>query len=106
MIGGLSKDRAGCSPTYYGPGYCVGINVVGLRRAGYTSEERLELKKAYRRLYRTPGTWNDAVSDVAAMMKMCDAGLRLLEFLQAPSNPRLPRAARSTQHGRGCRRRT
>ncbi len=86
MIGGLSKIVQDTLPyfMYDGPGYCVGINVVGLRRAGYTSEERLELKQAYRRLYRTPGTWNDAVRDVAATMKT-RAGLRLLEFLQAPS---------------------
>jgi len=35
-----------------GNGIC-GLNVVGLRRAGFTSEQRLELKKLYHALFRS-----------------------------------------------------
>lgn len=33
-------------------GHVVGINVVGLKRAGFSSEERGEIKEAYRLMYR------------------------------------------------------
>jgi UDP-N-acetylglucosamine acyltransferase len=86
MVGGLTYIRQDAPPffMYDESGYCAGINAVGLRRAGFSSEERAELKIAYRRLYRTPGTWTDAVADVA-MTVTTNAGKRLVEFLQAPS---------------------
>ena len=38
-----------------------GLNIIGLRRAGYSSEDRLELKRAYHALFRIPGTFKDRV---------------------------------------------
>ena len=86
MVGGLTCIVQDAPPffLYHESGYCAGINAVGLRRAGFSSEERAELKVAYRRLYRTPGTWTDAVTDLA-MTVTTAAGKRLVEFLQAPS---------------------
>jgi UDP-N-acetylglucosamine acyltransferase len=86
MIGGLSKITQDILPffTYDGPGVAVGVNVVGQRRAGLTSAERAELKLAYRRLYRTPGSLPVAVADLSARLST-PAALRLLEFLQTPS---------------------
>lgn len=86
MVGGLTYVRQDAPPffMYDESGYCAGINAVGLRRAGFTPEERAELKVAYRRLYRTPGTWTDAVTDLALTIRH-PAGRRLIEFLQAPS---------------------
>ena len=37
----------------YGTNLVAGINAVGLKRAGMTSEKRLEIKKAYNLLYRS-----------------------------------------------------
>ncbi len=37
----------------------VGLNVVGLRRAGFSSEEILQLKKAYRVIYRSGLRWEE-----------------------------------------------
>uniref|UniRef100_A0A7C2JYW1 Acyl-ACP--UDP-N-acetylglucosamine O-acyltransferase n=1 Tax=Schlesneria paludicola TaxID=360056 RepID=A0A7C2JYW1_9PLAN len=86
MIGGLSKITQDVLPffTYDGPGVAVGVNVVGQRRAGLCSAERAELKAAYRRIYRMPGSLPAAVADLADRL-VTPAGLRLLEFLQAPS---------------------
>lgn len=86
MVGGLTYVRQDAPPffMYDESGYCAGINAVGLRRAGFSPSERAELKVAYRRLYRTPGTWTDAVADLALMMTTVP-GKRLVEFLQAPS---------------------
>ncbi|MEI9960980.1 MAG: hypothetical protein WDM76_07555 [Limisphaerales bacterium] len=38
------------------------INVVGLRRAGFTAEQRLELKKLYHALFRDGKNLSDAVA--------------------------------------------
>jgi len=39
-----------------------GLNTIGLRRAGFNEEERLELKKLYRVLFREGNTVKDAVA--------------------------------------------
>lgn len=54
MQGGtpISKDLPPFAVAYSVNLLC-GLNIVGLRRAGLTPEERLELKKAYRMLFRS-----------------------------------------------------
>lgn len=54
MQGGsaVSKDLPPFCVARGGNGIC-GLNVVGLRRAGFTSEQRLELKKLYHALFRS-----------------------------------------------------
>lgn len=56
----LSKD---VPPFTLGRGYSVlyGLNTVGLRRAGFTSEQRLELKKLYHHLFRGTGLMRERV---------------------------------------------
>jgi UDP-N-acetylglucosamine acyltransferase len=39
--------------------YVVGLNQIGLRRAGHTSETVLQLKAAYRLIYRSGLRWNE-----------------------------------------------
>lgn len=46
--------------------YVVGLNQVGLRRAGYTSEQVAVLKAAYRVLYRSGLRWVDALAKLEA----------------------------------------
>ena len=86
MIGGLAKITQDVPPflMFDGPGQCVGVNVIGLRRAGMTAEQREEIKQSYRLLYRTAGTWSNAVARVAELVTS-PPGLRLLEFLKTPS---------------------
>jgi UDP-N-acetylglucosamine acyltransferase len=48
MIGGLSRQ-------------VVGLNKVGLRRNGYTPEQILQLKAAYRVIYREGRRWSDVL---------------------------------------------
>ena len=67
-----------------GPAGVVGINVVGLRRAGLSSAERLELRECHRILYRGEPYFSQAVERVAQMVRT-DPGRRLVEFLRAPS---------------------
>ena len=43
-------------------GGVVGLNLVGIRRAGYTSDDITQLKAAYRVIYRSGLTWNEVLS--------------------------------------------
>jgi UDP-N-acetylglucosamine acyltransferase len=54
MQGGsaISKDLPPFTIARGGNGIC-GLNTLGLRRAGYSAEQRLELKKVYHALFRT-----------------------------------------------------
>ena len=63
----------------------VGVNLVGLRRAGMSREERQELRKAYKTLFRTDRPFKDVVAEVVETMQT-EPGRRLAEFLKAPSN--------------------
>ena len=51
---GISKDLPPFSIARGDNGLC-GLNIVGLRRAGVSAEERLELKQLYHRLFRGTG---------------------------------------------------
>lgn len=44
----------------------VGLNLIGLRRAGFTDAELLQLKEAYRIVYRSGLTWSQTLSQLAA----------------------------------------
>jgi UDP-N-acetylglucosamine acyltransferase len=65
-------------------GLCAGINIVGLRRAGFTSEQRRDVQHAFRTLYHYGMTFRKAVEELARTVTT-DAGRRILEFVQAPS---------------------
>ena len=60
----------------------TGLNVVGLRRAGVTSEERLELKQVYHALFRRQGSLKDALARAAEEFQGARARV-LIEFVRA-----------------------
>ena len=57
-----------------------GLNVVGLRRAGFTSEQRLELKRVYRRLFRSGKNLRAAIEEVRKTSTSPEVGI-LLGFI-------------------------
>jgi UDP-N-acetylglucosamine acyltransferase len=67
MQGGaaISMDLPPFTVAAEGNGMC-GLNVIGLRRAGFTAEERLELKRLYRALFRSGQNLRAAVAAVQA----------------------------------------
>jgi UDP-N-acetylglucosamine acyltransferase len=78
MIGGNSKVVQDCLPfmTIDGaPGRAHGLNVVGLRRAGFKSSEVQKLKEAYRILLRSGLALEQALS------RMSDLGDPLVDHL-------------------------
>lgn len=59
---GISKDLPPFTIARGNNGIC-GLNVVGLRRAGFAPEQRLELKKLYHALFRSGQNFRQAVAD-------------------------------------------
>ncbi len=86
MIGGLTMVTQDVPPYFMldNRGLCVGINRVGLRRAGLSREECEEAKAAYRVLCRMPGGLSQAIPKLEAMVRT-STGRTILEFLAAPS---------------------
>ena len=75
-------------------GRCAGVNAVGLRRANYDVQQRQDIKRAYRILYRSGHLFRKAI-DVLADEVTTDAGVRLVEFLRAPSRRGIAPGSRS-----------
>lgn len=73
-----------------GPTGLVGPNVVGLRRASFTSDERAELRACYHVLFRSGKHFPVALAEAEDMVRT-DPGRRLLEFLRTPSKRGLAR---------------
>ncbi len=57
-----------------------GLNIVGLRRAGYTAEQRLELKRLYHALFRSGQNMRAALAE-AQKNFTSDTARTLLEFI-------------------------
>lgn len=81
MQGGaaVSKDVPPFTIAHGVNGIC-GLNVVGLRRAGLTPDQRLELKRLYRALFRSGQNLRPAV-EAAQKTFMTEAAKTLLEFI-------------------------
>lgn len=85
MISGGSRILQDVPPFMMcGPAGVFQTNVVGLRRAGFTREERLEIRLAYKTLYRSGLPFREAIAQVVAMVKTAP-GRRLAAFLQIPA---------------------
>ena len=81
MQGGsaISKDLPPFTVAYDLNSIC-GLNVVGLRRAGFTGEQRLELKRLYRALFRSGKNLRPAVAEARTTFASQFA-LTMLEFI-------------------------
>lgn len=68
MIGGTARVTKDVLPYVTIDGasnFVVGLNTIGLRRGGMSSSELLELKKAYRVIYRSCLAWREVLSTLA-----------------------------------------
>ena len=84
MQGGaaISKDLPPYTIAAHGLNGICGLNTVGLRRAGYTSEQRQALKGLYRRLF-LDGKNITEVAEAALMDSPDERARTLLEFIAA-----------------------
>jgi UDP-N-acetylglucosamine acyltransferase len=65
-----------------GPNGICGLNAIGLRRAGLSPDERLDLKKLYHRLFRSGKNLSDAVAKARQEFTSAPAKV-LLDFVAA-----------------------
>lgn len=90
-IGEMVMFRGGMSTTMHVPPYvilgmgnCVaGLNVVGLRRAGFSSAEREQIKEAYRAVYRTRGgrPLKDTIAELKSRTDWAPPAQRFVDFI-------------------------
>ena len=89
-VGALSLMQGGAAISKDLPPFCIargnnglcGLNSVGLRRAGFTSEQRLELKKLYHLLFRSGQKLRLALN-AASMEFTSEPARQMIEFVAA-----------------------
>ena len=85
MLGGLSRVTMDIPPFMtFTAGALIGPNTIGLRRAGFAPEDRLEIRAAYRTLFRGGRPLRAAIHELAPRIRT-DSGKRLIAFLESPT---------------------
>lgn len=85
MIGGVAKITLDVPPFMTADGHPAvirGINIVGLRRAGISSNVRLEIKRLLREIYMSDKTVTEALGGLQPE-NYSDCGRELIEFLRS-----------------------
>lgn len=85
MVGGMSKVVQDVPPYVIAdgqPARVVGLNSVGLSRAGVSEEVRLELKKAFRIMYRSGYSLSKAIEEMELQLNSSFEIENLLRFLR------------------------
>jgi UDP-N-acetylglucosamine acyltransferase len=88
MIGGASKITKDVPPFFLmegNPAEPYGLNSVGLRRAGFSVEERNEIKRFYKLLYNPKMNVSQAIEAMKAEATSTP-GREIIAFLEAPSH--------------------
>jgi len=77
---GISKDLPPFTIARLGGNTLAGLNTVGLRRAGFTPQQRLELKSLYHALFYPHGNFAKALAEARAHFASATAKI-LLDFV-------------------------
>ena len=84
MIGGNTRVNSDLPPFFMYVGFNVeakGLNLVGLKRAGYKASDVSKLKKAYQILYRSGLKLEEALRRIETEIRTPET-LRLVEFVR------------------------
>lgn len=87
MVGGMSKINKDLPPFFLvegNPARPYGLNSVGLRRAGFSADERNEIKRFYKLLYDPKMNVSRAIEAMKESVET-DRGREIIAFLEAPS---------------------
>ncbi|MCT4656053.1 MAG: acyl-ACP--UDP-N-acetylglucosamine O-acyltransferase [Cohaesibacter sp.] len=73
-----------------------GLNIVGLKRRGFSREQIHNLRRAYRMLFSDEGTMSERVDDVAEMFSDDENVMKIINFIRADAKKALctPRSNR------------
>ena len=92
MIGGMSGVEADVIPFGIVIGnraHLNGLNIVGLKRRGFSREDIQSLRTAYRLLFAPEGTLQERVSDVSEQFKDNLAVMEVVDFIRSDSSRQL-----------------
>lgn len=89
-IGTMALMQGGSGISQDLPPFCIatgdngicGLNTIGLRRNGFTAEQRLELRHLYHLLFLGDRAWRDALAEAQATARG-DAAKQLVAFIAA-----------------------
>ncbi len=89
MIGGMSGVEGDVIP--YGSvmgnrAVLSGLNIIGLKRRGFSRDDIHDLRTAYRLLFAQEGTLSERVEDVAEMFKNSDPVMEIVSFIRGDSS--------------------
>ena len=92
-VGDFAMSQGNSTLTQDVPPYCVahkinqlsGLNVIGLRRGGFTPEDRKEIKQAYSLVLRSKSTREEALKEVDSQ-DFGPVATRLIEAVRSPSS--------------------
>lgn len=88
MVGGTSGVEQDVIP--YGSvqgnrARLAGLNIVGLKRRGFSRSDITALRKAYRLMFAEEGTMSERIQDVADMYKDHEAVMDIVDFIRSDS---------------------
>ena len=86
IIGGQSAVTLDIPPFVSAAGnraQLYGLNLVGLKRKGFTDQTIATLKKAYKIIFRSGLTQEEALQKVAAELTDCAEAMHLVEFIKS-----------------------
>lgn len=89
MVGGMTGVEGDVIP--YGSvignrAVLSGLNIIGLKRRGFSREDIHDLRTAYRLLFAQEGTLSERVEDVAEMFKNSDPVMEIVSFIRDDSS--------------------
>lgn len=86
MVGGQSAISQDIPPFVSAAGnraQLYGLNLVGLKRRGFSDETLADLKKAYKIIFRSALTQEEALKKVSDELGTCPKCIELVEFIKA-----------------------
>ena len=89
MVGGLSALESDVIP--YGSvignrAYLSGLNIIGLKRRGFSREVIHDLRKAYRLLFAPEGTIQERIKDVSDEFKNNEPVMDIVKFIEGSAS--------------------
>jgi UDP-N-acetylglucosamine acyltransferase len=88
MIGGMSgveNDIIPYASVLGGRAWLSGLNLVGLKRRGFSKDEIKSLRVAYRQLFAEEGLLSERIEDVAGQFSEVEGIMEIVEFMRAES---------------------
>ena len=89
FIGGLSavtKDVIPFGSVWGNHAHLEGLNLVGLKRRGFSREAINDLRAAYRLLFADEGTFQERLEDVARVFGSSEKVMEIVDFIRADAN--------------------